>query len=54
VRQSSTKDSSCEIQSRKIIFMAIVRRAQLDRSRSLYLAAGVVICLIGLYLIFKP
>jgi len=34
--------------------MAIVRRAKLDRSRLLYLAAGIVICLVGFYLIFKP
>jgi hypothetical protein len=33
--------------------MAIVRRAKLDRSRYLYLAAGVIICIIGVYLIFK-
>ena len=33
--------------------MAIVRRAKLDRSRYLYLAAGVIICIIGVYLIVK-
>lgn len=34
--------------------MAIVRRAKLDRTRILYLAAGILICLIGVYLIVKP
>jgi len=33
--------------------MAIVRRAQLNRTRLLYLAAGIVICIIGVYLIVK-
>jgi hypothetical protein len=33
--------------------MAIVRRAKLNRSRVLYLAAGIVICIIGVYLIVK-
>jgi len=34
--------------------MAIVRRAKLDRQRILYLAAGILICIIGVYLIIKP
>jgi hypothetical protein len=33
--------------------MGIVRRAKLDRQRLLYLAVGVVICMIGVYLIVK-
>lgn len=31
--------------------MAIVRRAKLDRTRYLYLAAGIIICIIGVYLV---
>jgi hypothetical protein len=33
--------------------MAIVRRAKLNRSRFLYLVAGIIICIIGIYLIVK-
>ena len=38
----------------KDVDMPIVRRAKLDRGRLLYLAVGIVICLIGIYLIMKP
>ncbi len=33
--------------------MAIVRRAQMNRTRLLYLAAGIIICIIGVYLIVR-
>ncbi len=33
--------------------MPIFRRAKLNRSRLLYLVVGIIICIIGLYLIVK-